>query len=97
MHPSKKITKNITRDEPDVSNKTEQNITILKHPAKTKNSNIQLLFDIEKMYDFSEKMGKLYIEIEAIKIFIKEYTFIVKSSIEKNRCHKMKIKKVRSF
>ena len=80
-HPEK-ITENITPDELDDSNNTEQNIAISEHPAQPKNSNNHLPFGVEKVYDFSEKLGKLYIKIEAVKMFIKEQFFIVKSSIE---------------
>ena len=35
------------------------------------------------MYDFSEKLEKVYIEIKAVKMFTKEKIVIVKSSVEK--------------
>ena len=81
-HPEK-ITENITPVEPDDSNKTEYKISISEHKAHPENSDNQLPIGVEKMYDLSGKLEKLYIEIEVVKIFIKEQFLIVTSSIKK--------------
>ena len=62
----KKITENITPDEHDYSNNTEQSIAILKHLVQPENSENHSPCDIEEMHNFSEKLERFYIEIEAV-------------------------------
>ena len=75
-----KITENINPDEPKDSNKTEENVSISEHPAEPKNSNNDLPVSVEKTHGFSEKLEKIYIEIRAVKLLIKEYFFTVRNS-----------------
>ena len=62
-----KIAESITPDEHDYSNNTEQNIAILEHPVQPEISKNQLSFDIEEIYDFSEELERLYIELKQSK------------------------------
>ena len=88
-HPGK-ITESIILDEPDDSNKTEQNIAISEHPVQPQNSNNSVtIWHRKKKDNFSKKLERLYTEIEAVNVH-KWTIFHSKKFYWKYRCQKWK-------
>ena len=79
---SKKITESIILDEPDDSNKTEQNIAISEHPVQPQNSNNSVtIWHRKKRIIFQKNWKDFILKLKQL-MFINEQFFILKSSIE---------------
>ena len=80
-HPGK-ITESIILDEPDDSNKTEQNIAISEHPVQPQNSNNSVtIWHRKKRIIFQKNWKDFILKLKQL-MFINEQFFILKSSIE---------------
>ena len=77
-----KITKNITFDVSEDFYKTEKSTVIYEHLVQPENSSNKLSFDKGKMRDVSKILKRLNVEIQAVKVFIKEQFVNVKEYIE---------------
>ena len=80
-HPGK-ITESIILDEPDDSNKTEQNIAISEHSVQPQNSNKSITIWHRKKRMIFQKNWKGFILKLKQLVFVNEQFFILKSSIE---------------